>query len=313
MYKLLLLLLVPSNFAFSQQKVSKQNLWHLTVADDISLKGIDKATLSINKTHYITNANGVIIIDKTTINQGDSIIISCIGYKSRLMKPGLGNQYPDTIRLLISVTTLKEVAVHSTKSKGVILGDLKEKYNTHRTLQPEQEMVQFIPNDKKIKGTITEVEYVLNDELHGIEMPFKVSLYLKSNGSIFPGEELTKDSIIIYNPEKKRTVTVDISKYNIQFPKDGVIVTFETLSPAYYKKDLTWYQGRWELKMPGIDMDLKKKGDYPIDLQKKDRTGPYSMVISVADKWDPEEVKFHSYIFSEGINAAITIKVSPEL
>jgi hypothetical protein len=313
MYKLLLLLFFTSNFAFSQQKANKENLWHLTVIDDISLKGIDKATLSINKTHYITNINGVINIDKAIINSKDSILVCCIGYKSRIIKPSPGYQYPDTVTLSILVTNLNEVAVRSNMTKQIIMGDVKEKYNSHRVCHPEQELAQYIPNYKKIKGIITEVTYVLNDELHGIEMPFKVSLYLKSKGSIFPAEELTKDSIIVYNPEKKRKVTVDISKYNIQLPEDGVIVTFETLSPAYYKKDLIWNHGQCDPKMPEIDMDLIKKDDYPIDREMKDRTGPYSMVISVTDKWNPEEVKFHSYIFTEGNNAAITIKVSPEL
>jgi len=313
MYKILLVLIIISNFAFSQQRADKQNLWHLTVTDDVTLKAIDKATLTINKTHYITNTNGVINIDKATINPKDSIIASCIGYQSRIIEPRQGYQYPDTVKLSILVTNLNEVAVRSNKAKQIIMGDVKEKYNSHRICHPEDELAQFIPNEKKIKGIITEVEYVLNNELQGIEMPFKVSLYLKSKDSVFPAEELTKDSIIVYNPEKKRKVTVDISKYNIQLPEDGVIVTFETLSPAYYKKDLVWNYGQLDPRMPEIDMDLKKKDDYPIDREKRNRTGPYAMVISVADKWDPEEVKSHSYIFTEGNNAAITIKVSPEL
>ena len=313
MYKILFLLFFTSNFAFSQQRANKGNLWHLTVIDDISLKGIDKATLSINKTNYIANTDGIISIDKATIIPKDPIIVSCIGYKSRVIEPSEDYQYPDTVKLSILVTNLNEIEVRSNTTKQIIMGDVRKNYNSHRVCHPEQELAQFIPNEKKIKGIITEVEYVLNNELHGVEMPFKVSLYLKSKGSIFPAEELTKDSIIVYNPEKKRKATVDISKYNIQLPEDGVIVTFETLSPAYYKKDLTWNHGQWDPKMPEIDMDLKKKDDYPIDREKRNRTGPYAMVISVADKWDPEEVKFHSYVFTEGNNAAITIKVSPEL
>jgi len=281
------------------------------VADNISGKGIDKATLSVNeKIYFSTNANGAVNIDKSTLKARDSIIISCVGYKSKTIKSVIGNSYPDTIKLSASVTILNEVTVKTT-SKEIILGDVKKRYNARRALQPEDQLLQFIPNDKNIKGTITAVEYVLNDMLHGIETPFKVRLYLKRKGSVFPGEELTKDSIIVYNPEKKRRVTVDISKYNIPFPEDGVMVVFETLSPRYYKKDLAWKYDRQELKMPGIEMDFKNKDEYTIDYEEQDRKGPYVMVISLSSKRDFTEAKHYSYVYTEGISAAITIIVSP--
>jgi hypothetical protein len=310
MNKFLLLIIIPS-FAFAQQKQTSLNLWHLTVVDSVTAKGIDRVTVSINKKrYYTTDVNGVIDINRSLINQDDNIIFSCIGYKSNVIVPGINHRFPDTIKLLASVRSLKEVKISLLKPMETTIGDIKKSYNSHRVPNPEEEFVQYIPNNKKITGIITSIEYVLNDELHGIEMPFKVGLYTKSKKSIFPDEELIKDSIIVYNPQKKRQLSVDISRYNIQLPEDGVIVTFETLSPKYYGKDSIWYKGRNHLKMPGIDMDLKEKDSYPTDFEKHDRKGPYSMVINVNDKWSSEEVKFHSYIFTEGNNLAITLTVS---
>ncbi len=38
-----------SGFAFSQQKKTGQDLWHLTIVDSATLKRIDRVTVSINK------------------------------------------------------------------------------------------------------------------------------------------------------------------------------------------------------------------------------------------------------------------------
>jgi len=317
MHKLLLtvILMFIAYIAFSQQKNDK-NSWHLTIVDGVTTKGIDKVTVTINRAKYFnTDTNGVIELDKTFISHKDSINISCIGYRSVILTPGVNNKYPDTVRLLVSVKYLDEVKIGSSEPKGISIGNIKKSYNTHRVPNPDEEYAQFIPNDKKIKGTINSIQYVLNDELQGIEMPFRVGLYTKNTNSIFPDKELIKDTIIVSNPKKKRWVSVDISKYNIELPENGVIATFETLSASNYK-DSIWYdkkpQGnRWIAKMPGIDMDLKKKDNYTIDREKQNRNGPYSMVINVNDKWSYEEVRFHSYIFTDGINLAITLTISP--
>ncbi len=168
--------------------------------------------------------------------------------------PGINYIFPDTVRLSASVTSLKEVKVSATKPIETIIGDVKKSYNTHRITWPNSAYAQFIPNEKKIKGTITSVEYVINDELHGIERPFRVRLFTKSKTSLSLDRELIKDSIIVYNPKKERRISIDISKYNVQLPEDGVIVIFETLSPSYYGNDSIWINGQKFLKMPGIDM-----------------------------------------------------------
>lgn len=307
------ILIAIADIAFSQQK-NNQRVWHLTIVDSTTAKGIDKVTVAINKIKYFTtDIDGKINLNKTPISYNDTITISCVGYKSVMLMPGIDNKYPDSVRLSVSVKSLREVKVGS--FEGITIGDIKKSYNTHRVPNPDEEFAQFIPNDKKIKGTISSIQYVLNDELHGIEMPFRVGLYTKSPNNIFPDRQLINDTIIVSNREKKRRVSVDVSGYNIELPENGVIVSFETL-PASNYKDSIWYdkkpQGnRWIRKMPGIDMDLKKKDDYSIDREKPDRKGPYSMVIFVNDKWSFEEVKFRSYVFIEGTNLAITLTIKP--
>jgi hypothetical protein len=290
----------------------------LTITDGVSARGIERATIEVSRRRYfITDFNGIVNIDKNLIIPGDSIKISCIGYKPVILLPVKNYKFPEIVKLSTLVTSLNEVRVRSLNTQEIKIGDIEKSYNTHRVPNPDDEYAQYIPNDKKIRGIITSVEYVLNDELHGIEKPFAVRLYSKNKNSLWPDKELIKDSLIVYNPKRKHLVSVDISRYNIQLPYNGIIVVFAALPRPYYGGDSVWYnkepQGkRWFLKMPGLDMDLKKKDDYSTDYNRQNRSGPYSMVRPGADKWLFDDVKDQFYVFTDGNNFAISITVSPE-
>ena len=255
-------------------------------------------------------------IDRSFICSKDSIRISCIGYQSLSLKPGVDHKYPDTVRLSASVTALREVIV-GPSAPDVVAGIVKKKYRTHSVVNPDESYLQFIPNEKKIKGTITAIEYVLNDELHGIEKPFRVRLFTKSKGSLKPDQELIRDSIVVNNPQKKRIVSVDISGYDIQFPDDGVIAVFETLSLSAYGNDSTWYCKEpygcgWRSKVPCIEMDSRIKDDYPGDLDKVDRTGPYFLVGPPASPSNLAEMWNQWWASTPGHNFAISITIRQE-
>ncbi len=310
MNKLLLIFLLLTNLAFSQEK-GKAAIWHLVVVDSATSKGVAKATIGINKARYFSTDNGgTVYIDKDLIGSKDSVCISCVGYKSVWLRPNINHQFPDIVRLSFSITELNIVNVGQNQPALVVMGDVKRKYNVHSITSPSCSYAQFIPNDKKINGSIASVQYTLNDQLHGIELPFRVRLFTKMKDSITLDKELTNDSIIVYNPEKKHTLIVDISKYNIHFPEEGVIAVFETLSTSYYGKDSVWYYGHKYSKAPGIDMD-QTKNNWEIDRDKIDRKISYSMVGPEADRWNLDTVIGQWYVYRDGNNFAITITVIP--
>ncbi|MDB5135414.1 MAG: hypothetical protein JWP37_2017 [Mucilaginibacter sp.] len=232
MNKLLLIVLIgSSNFAFSQQK-NEQSLRHLTIADSVSAKGIDHATLSINKKrYYTTNGSGSVDINKTLISQKDSISVSSISYKSVVLRQSINAKFPDTIKLSQSVNLLKEVKINSSALVNITLEGPNKSHGSHMHLYPNGEAAQYIPNEGQVTGTITSVEFELNDDLHAIEKPFNVEILSRSKDEIFPDTALITDSIIVYNTKKKRRFSVDISRYHIQIPENGFFVVFQTLAP----------------------------------------------------------------------------------
>lgn len=305
----LFILLFLSNFCFAQN----QNAWKLAIVDSATNKGISKATLSLNnKLYYSSDDTGRIIIDKDLIHKKDNILISCVGYNQMSLIP-TSNKYPDTIRLSPALIALKEVEIKPVAEVEITAKDTKKKVHyIHRITGPESSFVQFIPNRNGIKGNITSIQYQVNDLLHGIEKPFRVRLFTKMKDSLTLDKELTTDSIIIYNPEKKTSINVDVSKYNIQMPDSGVLVVFETMPRSYYSKDSTLerYNGEKMVKTPGIDM-IMTKNYWGADYDKENRLTPYCMVGPPADRWNWNGPYEYWYVYADGNNFAISVTVSP--
>ena len=56
-----------------------------------------------------------------------------------------------------------------------------------------------------------------------------IKKYIRDYEDVMPGEDLVSDEIIVEVKKGKSKITVDVSKYNIQIPKEGIVVGFESL------------------------------------------------------------------------------------
>lgn len=311
LYFLLFIAFCISTSAFSQEN-NTSALWRLTIIDSATNKGIIRANISADGGKFLsTNEHGQISLREDLLYKTDTLRVSSVGYKTAVFIPGFRVKLPDTIRLVAAITVLKEVAIKPSESKGVILGDFKKKYNSHRVTSPDRKYLQYIPNDIKTKGTITSIDYVINDELHGIEAPFRIGIYTKNKNTPFPDHRLITDTIIVHNPERKTHLSVDISKYNLQLPEDGVMVALETLPATDYGKDSVLHNEQMFARTPGIDMNLKERGNYsahPHD--EEDRKTTYSMVMEAGDRLSDDMIKFGTYLYDNGNNFAITITIA---
>ncbi|TWI98180.1 hypothetical protein JN11_03259 [Mucilaginibacter frigoritolerans] len=315
MKKLLFLLLLFNSLtsAFSQQNTD-QSLWHLIVVDSLSNHSLARVTIAINKTHYYsTSINGSVNIDKSYINRDSRLRISCIGYSPFLLKIGSA-ALPDTIRLARSITLLHEVKISPYKPQPVTWGYFKTKHIGSLNSSPNNESAEYFPNDAKVSGTIASVDFELNDRQHAIEKPFGVEVLSRSDDSIFPDTALITDSIIVYNPEKKPHVSVDLSKYHIQVPKNGFFIVFETLDDSYYEKGTIYVDNYMYSKTPAINIFLTKKDGYSgecCDPIPPKLTGPYCMTGNSRKEYAWYVKTDQWIIYQQGINFAIKVTITP--
>ena len=266
LYFIILLLLVKPGFS--------QNRLHsltITITDSLTKSGIPNATVKINPGGFLKrDSTGKIKINNNEASAIKTIKISIIGYKTLFYNASAGHPLPDTFSMARLITSLQEVKVVYRSPVKVKLGNLKTSYNVHWHPWVRMEFAKYIHNDEKISGKIESIELVVNNTMSGIEKPFLLALYAKDDTSLYPGTSLLKDSLIIYNSQKKRNLSVDISKYNIRLPQNGFFVVFETLSPSYYDKELirAW-DGAYVQKVPGLDVDKPNKDSPLIDYYPK--------------------------------------------
>ena len=172
-FLLFALIFITCDFVYGQEK-NNGNSWHLRVIDSVSGIGIDKASVSVNRrSYYQTNFKGFVNINKSLINNNDTIRISCIGYRPIEIPVSFNHKFPDSIRLSFLVKELSEVKIGYRKSSDIIVGTELKSNLTLGLARSNELNAKYIPNDKKINGVITSINYQINDNLHGIELPFK--------------------------------------------------------------------------------------------------------------------------------------------
>jgi hypothetical protein len=301
-----IILLITTRLGFSQ--VSNKNaLWNLTIVDSTTLKAVESATVSIiNKCELITNSKGLIGIDKLFIKNNHSLTISSIGYKTVLFS--FNGTYPDTIKLATQISVLNEITIKANLKK-VIVGYADSAFDGGYIFAVNSnsiaEIAEYIPNTQKLKGTILSLNFGLENNKKGPDLPFRVNLYRKVKGSMYPGEELIKDSIIVYNPQKLKVVTVDVASYNIKIPEDGFIIGLQALPQA-------WYDDRVNKSIINYQKVIKIRGHFnnhsfafanDTTLRNSVRYSLLRTVSEYTNEWN---------VFEDGTNFSIGAVISPD-
>jgi len=106
----------------------------------------------------------------------------------------------------------------------------------------------YIPYSNSYKETeyLNQVKVFLNNKSFGHKsMPSKLRLRLFSVGiDSLPEKDLITKSLIIETAKKQREVTVDVSKYDIVFPKSGIFVAIEWLHIPFNAYNFTYTKGK---------------------------------------------------------------------
>ncbi|WP_295794693.1 hypothetical protein [Mucilaginibacter sp.] len=264
MKKILIFLTLVPGFVFAQQN-NQNDVWRLRLVDSLTLKAIENVTVTVNDlAAFMTDVNGMVSLRKQNVGLNGSLKFSCIGYNTSQFKMRAGYNMPDTIKMLRSIISLKEVKINSAKATKIALGETADEYKGRYYPLVNEELALYIPNKKKLSAIIASVYFFVNDGLKGIDKPFKVQLYTKNDDSLYPDKEMIKDSIIVYNPKKLHKLEVDLTKYNLQVPVNGFFIVFETLSAKWYGDDLVQYGQQYCHRVPGIDRDYENINDWMV-------------------------------------------------
>lgn len=222
----------------------------ITHSQDISFKGIvyskaeqnavENAQVLIktvdNNFRVQTNKYGEFNIK--SINKKDILNIQIFHISYEI---GNWNLTQDSIFYLKEKTNeLQVVEISSTKKEILYTLPFKNRIFTGvRNFSWEHKMATFIPQEignknKKIKKLL----YATSD-FSGVKglskQPFVANLYTINDLTGLPDIPIIKDTIIISKKNEANWIEVDVSKYNITIPIEGIYIVFEILNKEKYQ------------------------------------------------------------------------------
>lgn len=230
--KISLILLLFFQNIFSQETLHKSNLFLGYVYSNDKRLPIEKATIKIfsNKIskYFITDENGKFEIPN---NKVDSIEVSSLGYKKRIDKVIL-----DTIYLDNEQNQLSEVIINpKIKIKNQL--SFFEKLNSFETnFSWNNKAAIYIPKSNGNNEYIKKLLFSVSD-YGGVKnlkfLPFKTNLYTVDSLG-FPSKPILEEDILVTKTNTENWTKVDVSKFKIIIPDEGIFVVFIILHEKDY-------------------------------------------------------------------------------
>lgn len=180
----------------------------------------------------ITNEKGTFVVKKYLLNYTDSISFSCIGYKTKKIAILELNTNKENIIILDNENyKIDNVIVYGKKEKNKII-----ELGTHKNITDGgdffpiwEENALYIENDKNIKGYLKNINIKLTNKPN-LKIPLRVHVYSVDSVTHAPYKELLKESVVATTDNYKRKwISVDIRKYKIYFPKQGLFIGVQFL------------------------------------------------------------------------------------
>ncbi len=138
----------------------------------------------------------------------------------------LNSKAQDTAAVIDYSVTLKEVDVFKTdKPKELQLGDSKKMF-----LLPEPQTTSWMLGRKfESQGDFKNLKKVIFYAKSAVDKGLcKVQIFaIGSNG--LPAESLLSEEVLVEVKKGNQKVLIDVSKYNINVPQNGIVVAFESL------------------------------------------------------------------------------------
>ncbi|MDT8346170.1 MAG: carboxypeptidase-like regulatory domain-containing protein [Flavobacteriaceae bacterium] len=220
------------------------------VVDSLSGNKLIFANLALNTSDIgtSTDVDGFFKLSLDAVKPKDSLLISYLGYKTKIFAlSDLIHQKELLIALTPSSEQLSEVVISGKKTRYTNASYLI-KTNKRKATFPSygpfgREVATYIENPKESRGKIQELylwfKYSKEEGFAIYEAYFRLT-FLEINEEGFPGNYLSKKEIII-KPNGQKSLKIDLSSYDIVFPKNGFFVSLETINPSKNKSTNSIY------------------------------------------------------------------------
>ncbi len=160
----------------------------------------------------------------------DTLLISSLGYNIKELPLSQldVNQFL-LITLLPKAYSLSEVKIFPKPIVTSEFGILKRTPEMEGGLLTKEltQMAVFIENKDSLMGRIKSVSYYVKRRSGKPRTPFRVRLYDVDYGTGGPGNDLLTESLVVHPKQKGGWIEVNLLKYNLEIPENGVFVAME--------------------------------------------------------------------------------------
>jgi hypothetical protein len=190
-----------------------------------------------------TNEQGFFSLKAET---SDTLFISHIGYESLKIKV---SDFRGDIFLKESMHQLKEITVLSTNKKMQYvtqkLGTYWEKPDVNWFLSGCDNYALLVPNDLEQEGVIKNLYFKIKHERDKKYKDNQIQLRIRIySGIAYKNKlqiDLLRENVIVIMKQHQKHISVNLEKYNVPFPKEGIIVGIDIM--GYLDKNNNLLEG----------------------------------------------------------------------
>ncbi|GAB3895654.1 hypothetical protein GCM10028803_12410 [Larkinella knui] len=198
----------------------------------------------------------------------DTLLISCVGFESLLL-PLAGLADTTVFRLRSKPNVLTEIVVRGQKPRLATVGAIRKRAPivwgncSGRNI----EFALYVRNTNGIRGYLQRVSYLI--ARGGVpSAPFRVRVYANTDGE--PGEDRLPQSVVTAARRGNTWCEVDLSRYQIAFPKEGLFIAMEWLPTEEAR-----YKFATSFKMPDGQKNVRECFGQYLAFSRELRTATY--------------------------------------
>ena len=182
----------------------------------------------------------------------DSIVFSCLGYKVKAITSNITDPVTN-IQLYPSPTQIKEIEIKPRHEK--LIGHTRKSiWDNSNCAPPGEYYTTYVANTGKtqnalIQSVIFRFNYggcgKISDLADSLTDVFRVHLYNVDIITNKPADEILNDNVLAHiTGQTAELIEVDISKYNIAMPRNGIFIGCELIGAFYNKHEIKDREGK---------------------------------------------------------------------
>lgn len=176
-----------------------------------------------------SNEDGTFAMNLNKKYLDSKVHISCLNYKDTIVLAK--DLYQNTLYLQSLNIVLDEITLTKRIEQSIILGEVEDRVEGVHTSGMRM-LAKYFPNDKRVKccSYLEKIEiHFAKKSNHRKKSKFRIRIFNKDDKTGLPNEDVLNINLPVEIEEGQKMTSIDISKYNLEMPENGLFIAFEKL------------------------------------------------------------------------------------